>query len=231
MPPKLKLKNNKSKIKIKKIVSNIKKSVIPTKIPNNLNVVKEVATGRNDYPTKVIKLLSLYGNENIIGYIIKRTPVSKILTGLLNVASKGEFNKKLETTEYDKLYHLYLEFTLQSGKKILLEKNEVINMMLSTKRPKEEIKVISSYPRNLNINSIMRNTQNSMGSNFFLYDASQNNCQDFIVNVLRSNGIGNDLDISFIKQNTTFLFNSNLKKIANTTTTIGARIDTLKNLI
>lgn len=226
MPPKLKLKNIKSKIKIK-----IKKSVIPPKIPNNINVVKEVAKGRNDYPTKVIKLLSLYGNENIIGYIIKRTPVSKILTGLLNVASKGEFNKKLETTEYDKLYHLYLEFTLQSGKKILLEKNEVINMMLSTKRPKEEIKVISSYPRNLNINSIMRNTQNSMGSNFFLYDASQNNCQDFIVNVLRSNGIGNDLDISFIKQNTTFLFNSNLRKIANTTTTIGARIDTLKNLI
>lgn len=226
MPPKLKLKNIKSKIKIK-----IKKSVIPPKIPNNINVVKEVAKGRNDYPTKVIKLLSLYGNENIIGYIIKRTPVSKILTGLLNVASKGEFNKKLETTEYDKLYHLYLEFTLQSGKKILLEKNEVINMMLSTKRPKEEIKVISSYPRNLNINSIMRNTQNSMGSNFFLYDASKNNCQDFIVNVLRSNGIGNDLDISFIKQNTTFLFNSNLRKIANTTTTIGARIDTLKNLI
>lgn len=226
MPPKLKLKNNKSKIKIK-----IKKSVIPPKIPNNINVVKEVAKGRNDYPTKVIKLLSLYGNENIIGYIIKRTPVSKILTSALNIASKGEFNKKLETTEYDKLYHLYLEFTLQSGKKILLEKNEVINMMLSTKRPKEEIKVISSYPRNLNINSIMRNTQNSMGSNFFLYDASKNNCQDFIVNVLRSNGIGNDLDISFIKQNTTFLFNSNLRKIANTTTTIGARIDTLKNLI
>lgn len=231
MPPKLKIKNNKSKSKIKKIVSNIKKTVMPPKIPNNLNVIKEVATGRNDYPTKVIKLLSQYGNENIVGYVLKRTPVSKILTGALNVASKGEFNKKLETTEYDKLYHLYLEFTLQSGKKILLEKNEVINMMLSSKRPKEEIKVISSYPRNLNINSIMRNTQKSMGSNFFLYDASQNNCQDFIVNVLRSNGIGNDLDISFIKQNTTFLFNSNLRKIANTTTTIGARIDTLKNLI
>jgi|LakMenEpi03Aug12_release.lakeMendotaPanAssembly.Ray.scaffolds.fasta_scaffold35053_4 hypothetical protein len=69
----------------------------------------------------------------------------------------------------------------------------------------------------------MRNTQKSMGSNFFIYDASQNNCQDFIVNVLRSNGIGNDLDISFIKQNTTFLFNSNLRKISNTTTTIGRK--------
>jgi hypothetical protein len=231
MPPKLKLKNNKSKIK--KIVSNIKKSVIPTKIPNNLNVIKEVSTGRNDYPTKVIKLLSTYGNEPIIGFIIKRVPVSKILTNALNVASKGEFNKRLDNSEYDKLFHLYLEISIQSGKKILVEKNEVINMVISTKRPKEEIKIISSYPRNLTINSIMNNTRKTMGSNFFIYDASRNNCQDFIVNILRSNGIGNDYDISFIKQNTEFLFKnlSNLRKLSNTITTVGARVDSLKNLI
>jgi hypothetical protein len=233
MPPKIKIniKTKTIKTKLKKKVNNITKSIIPTNMPNNLNVIKEVVKGRNNYPTKVIKILSQYGTEPITGYIIKRTPVSKILTTALNIASKGEFNKKLETTDYDKLYHLYLEFTLQSGKKIVVEKNEVINMMISTRRPKEEIKVISSYPRNLNINTIMRNTQNAMGANFFIYDASKNNCQDFIVNILRSNGIGNDLDISFIKQNTTFLFNSNLRKISNTTTTIGARIDSIKNLI
>lgn len=231
MPPKLK--NNKSKSKIKKIVSNIKKSVIPTELPNNLGVIKDVLTENNDYPKKVIKIMNTYGNELIIGFIIKRVPVTKMIIKALNIASKGEFNKRLENSEYDKLYHLYLEVTLQSGKKILIEKNEVINMVISNKRPKEEIKIVSSFPRNLTINTIMNKTRQVMGNNFFLYSANNNNCQDFLVNILKSNAIGNNYDILFIKQDTQFLFNklSNLRKLSNTVTTIGARVNPLQNII
>jgi hypothetical protein len=216
---------------------NIKKKVIkvikPSVMPNNLNVVKEIISGRDNYPVKVVKILKQYGSNPIIGFSLKRTPVSKLLINALSVASKGEFKERLKNSEYDKLFHLYLEITLQSGKKILVEKNEVINMMPSSKRPDEEIRVINSVPKNLTLDIIMNNTQKAMGAKFFTYSANNNNCQDFIVAIMRKNKIGNAQDIAFVKQDTKFLFKnlSNLRKASNTATTIGARLDVVKNIM
>jgi hypothetical protein len=213
-----------------KIIKTVQKIIKPT-TPNNLNVVKEVIKGRNDYPEKVNKILARYGDIPVVGFSLKRTPVSKLLTGALSAASKGEFNKRLQASEYDKLFHLYLEITLETGKKILVEKNEVINMMMSSKRPQEEIRPIKTTPKNLTINIIMKNTKKAMGAKFLKYSAD-NNCQDFIVSMLRANKIGSASDISFVKQDTKFLFKNlpYLRKMSNTATTAGARVNVLKNL-
>jgi hypothetical protein len=255
MPPKINIKKqiNKSlentRSKLKKTVIKINKPAasplarlqpaasplarLQPVMPNNLKVVKEIIKGRNDYPEKVLKLLTRYGSEPVVGFSLKRSPVSKLLTSALSVASKGEFNERLKNSEYDQLFHLYLEITLQSGKKLLVEKNEVINMIPSTKRPNEEIRIISSVPKNLTIDIIMNNAKKSMGANFFTYSANNNNCQDFIVNIMRSNKIGNAQDIAFVKQDTKFLFKNlpNLRKTSNTLTTVGARLDVIKNLL
>lgn len=98
MPPKVNIKKliNKSLDKTKsKLRTNPKKKLksdIPTKprriykpniekitdtplsIPNNLNVIKEVATGRNDYPVRVLNLLKTYGDIPIVDLSLKRTP-------------------------------------------------------------------------------------------------------------------------------------------------------------
>lgn len=214
-----------------KIIKTVQKIIKPT-TPNNLKVVKEVIKGRNDYPEKVNKILARYGDIPVVGFSLKRTPVSKLLTGALSAASKGEFNKRLQASEYDKLFHLYLEITLETGKKILVEKNEVINMMMSSKRPQEEIRPIKTTPKNLTINTIMKNTKKAMGAKFLKYSANDNNCQDFIVSMLRANKIGSASDISFVKQDTKFLFKNlpYLRKMSNTATTVGARVNVLKNL-
>ena len=235
MPPKINIKkqinksleNTRSKFK-KKVIKNNKPIM-----PNNLNVVKEILTGRDDYPSKVIKILKQYGNEPIVGFSLKRTPVSKLLVNALSVSSKGEFKERLKNSEYDQLFHLYLEITLQSGKKLLVEKNEVINMMPSSKRPDEEIRVINKSPNGLTLNVMMEKTKKAMGANFFKYSANNNNCQDFIVKIMKSNKIGNSEDIKFVKQDTKFLFENmpNIRKASNTLTTIGARVDVLKNIM
>jgi hypothetical protein len=226
------LDNTESKIK-KKIIKTMDNTSLKKQLPNNLNVVKEIITGRDNYPTKVLKILKQYGSIPIVGFNIKRTPVSKTLITSLSLLSKGEFNQRLKNSQYDQLFHLYLEVILQSGKKLLIEKNAVINMVPSSKRPGEEIRQITSFPKNLTLDIIMEKTKASMGTNFFTYSANNNNCQDFIVSIMRSNKIGNLQDITFVKQDTKFLFKNldNTRKTSNTLTTIGNRLDVVKNII
>ena len=66
-------------------------------------------------------------------------------------------------------------------------------------------------------------------SNYFNYNSKSNNCQDFILNILKSNNIGDESDVVFVKQDTDFLFKNLpiLQKIANTTTNLGATVDVL----
>jgi hypothetical protein len=193
---------------------------------------KAVVFGRNDYPPKVRDILKKYGAEVITSYKIKRTPVSSLLTSALSAVSLGEFGKRFGRSEYDTLFHLFLEMTTASGKRLSVEKNEVINMEVSPKkRDKEEVEdITNNVPQGLTLDTIMDNTEKYMGKKkFFGYSARDNNCQDFIVAVLKSNNIGDDGNIAFVKQDTKELFRDLpfLRKFSNTITTIGERANVI----
>jgi hypothetical protein len=208
---------------------SIKGGSIPLR--NDLKYAKAIMFGRDDYPPKVRNILKRYGNEIIVQCRLKRTPVSRTIIRAMSVISLGETSKRLDKSDYDKLFHLFLEMTTQTGKRISVEKNEVINMEISPViRPEEEIKTIQSVPSGLTIGGMMNKTRQLMGRRFYKYDASNNNCQDFIVSILKANGIGDHQDIEFVKQDTDFLFKNlpYLKKFSNTVTTIGSRINVLK---
>lgn len=202
-------------------------------LPPNLKIAKALLLGRNDYPPKVRNILKKYGNEVIVSYKLKRTPVSSLLTSALSAVSMGEFGDRLKNSEYDELFHLFLELTTASGKRISVEKNEVINLEVSPPtRPNEEVEdIVSNIPPGITINELMNNTKKLMGRSFFNYSASKNNCQHFIINILDANDIGDESDREFVKQDTDFLFENLpiLQKIANATTNLGAKIDILKS--
>jgi hypothetical protein len=82
-------------------------------LPGNVKIAKAVIMGRNDYPPKVRNIFKKYGNEIIVSYKLKRTPVSSLITTALNVVSFGEFNKRFKNSDYDELFHLFLEMTTQ----------------------------------------------------------------------------------------------------------------------
>lgn len=200
-------------------------------LPPNLKIAKALLLGRNDYPPKVRNILKKYGSEVIVSYKLKRTPVSKLLTTALSAVSLGEFGERLKNSEYDELFHLFLELTTASGKKISVEKNEVINLEVSPPtRPKEEVEdITSNIPDGLTINDLMNNTNKRMGSSFFNYSAKSNNCQHFIINILNANNIGDESNREFVKQDTDFLFENlpYLRKISNTVTTLGAKVNVI----
>ena len=133
---------NKISYKDAMISPKCKNEYVKTKIkggylPSNVKYVKTIIYGRDDYPPKVRNILKKYGNEVIVSYKLKRVPVSSFLTNALNIVSLGEFNKRYKESDYDQLFHLFLEMTTASGKRISVEKNEVINMDISPPtRPK-----------------------------------------------------------------------------------------------
>jgi hypothetical protein len=64
-----------------------------------------------------------------------------------------------------------------------------------------------------------------MGGKFLPYSAYDNNCQDFIIAVLKSNHLGNESIYKFVKQDTEDLFKASgthTRKFANTLTDLGA---------
>lgn len=183
--------------------------------------------GSNDYPPNVKQILSQYGPQIIKSITLKRTPVDKVLTGALSLFSFGKFGEKFEKS-FDELFHLFMEIELQSGTRLLLEKNARINMELNPRgRPDTQVKAVQSIPQNLSVYQLLETTKRRMGSQFFQYDARNNNCQDFLLNVLQANGIGDQSDYLFIKQDTKKLFKGMpiLSGLAHTATELGERAD------
>lgn len=195
------------------------------------DIAHKVYTGDTGMPPNVKKILEKYGNELISDIDIVRNPVGKALTGALSVASMGEFGRNLENAPYDKLFHLKIVITLQSGTRVSLEKVERVSMTVNPKPVKDE----ESTPTPLNgksitLNQLYENARNKMGDRFYPYSARDNNCQNFILNVLQASGVGNTQDYEFVKQNTKELFGDNtfLRKASNTITDIGARFNVLQ---
>jgi len=191
---------------------------------------KKLMYGRKDYSPKVKKILKDFGNETITKIHIMRTPISSVLRKLMNIVSMGEFEKRLKNTPYDDLFHLSLLLFTEKGT-ILVEKNEVINMEKMGKIPKlkkgSQISTMRTYKGGITINELLSKAKDRMGNKYFPYSAKDNNCQDFIMNILQASNLGSKSNYDFIKQTTKQLFTSHLRKASNTITDLAGRIDVL----
>ena len=48
-----------------------------------------------------------------------------------------------------------------------------------------------SFPHGITMNILLQNTKNKMESSFLSYSARDNNCQNFVLAILQSNGFSN----------------------------------------
>ena len=195
-------------------------------IEKTSDYVDTVMYGRGDYPPKVRDLIAKYGDKVIRSIVIDRTPVQAVLKGALNVISKGAFLKRLGRTPYDEIFHLRIDITFDDNSTIALEKNEVINMYTNpVKKEGGEQKQVERMPAGITLNKLLEGGQKLQGNKWFGYSAYNNNCQDFILALLKGSGIGTEQDYNFVKQDTSSLFkgDSFLRKFSNTVTKIGAK--------
>ena len=169
-------------------------------------IVEALFNPDSAYPPNVNQMKEQHGDEVITRLILRRNPVSSIITGLMNAVSLGSFYKKLGREPYDKLFHLALLVVTANGG-FLLEKIERVNVSkdISLKKGTEELE-IDNLPANLTVRELIENTEREMGSNFLPYNPMTNNCQVFILNVLKANGLLNTTYEQWIKQDTDALF-------------------------
>jgi len=220
--------------------SNIENIINPEPLFNPLNYIKEkkekikrtiktITTGKIQLPYKVQKIINKYSNKKITGIKIHRTPLSKTIMTVLNLASGNTLNDKIKNASYDKLFHLFMCIETTDGK-FMIEKNEVINAKEACNLPKDtETHIITEIPNDLTVDELISNTEKKMGDNFLTYNASSNNCQNFISSILEANHIGSHTDIGFIKQDTESLFKGNpiFKKIVDSFTDIGSKFSNI----
>ena len=183
--------------------------------------IGEAFTGRLSLSPLVIKFLSKHGNHIIKRISLLRTPVMPVIQKLF------EKFGNLKNTDYDKLFHLSMVITLDSGKSFSIEKNEHIHIIDNPKLQKtsEAVKISEADTPNATLNEFIHNAQKFMGSKFIPYNPKHNNCQDFILGLLKGNGINESDYLKFIKQDTQAIFNGNvwLRKLSHTVTDIADR--------
>jgi hypothetical protein len=175
------------------------------------NMFLETAT----MPPNVKDILNRRGDAVVQSIRIGRTPVQSAIQGIL---------KTLSTVPYDNLFHLFMVFKTSKGE-ILFEKNARINA--STTIPKsEEWYDLTNVP-NKTLNDYIQTAKKAMGSKFFPYHPSTNNCQDFIKGVLESNGINDQQALDFVKQDTSMIFKNKgwLSGMAKQVTDLGGYAD------
>ena len=176
--------------------------------------------------------LDLFGDIEITNLKVCRTPVQKLVQMALNVVSLGEFQKRIENSDYDDIFHLYLVITLKDGNVFTLEKNAIIelNQVSNTfHREKSECRNIQINRDNITLKDLLTKTEQQMGNRFYTYSAKNNNCQEFVIQILKSNNLGNENIYDFVKQDTKQLFvnDSYLRKLSNSVTSIGEKASTI----
>jgi len=195
--------------------------VVKDIVSNVTDYTKAVIFGRDDYSPAVRKVLKTYGDIEIKSIDVCRNPLSKFTTTLINVVSLGEFNTALGKSNYDDLFHLFLIITLATGKQIRIEKNEVISISTTIKKSKNSKCIpVNITGKELSINMILDEGKKIQGNKFHLYDAINNNCQDFVQSLLVGSKINTTQLTEFIKQDVKTIFKdlTLTTKIAKVTT-------------
>jgi len=198
------------------------------------NFFRQLIFGIDNYTYDQQRLINNNSNNIIKNIYIYRKPIQNIIKQSLNVLSFGKFLNNLKKSPYDDIYHLYMVLILDNNNIILLEKNERINIKLLKKielfklelnKNNEKLEILIN--NDIKLIDLLNNTYKNMGNNFFIYNSSSYNCQNFVLNILKSNNLYDIKYEKFIYQNPVYFFHklNYLKNINNTITNIGSKVD------
>lgn len=185
---------------------------------SNMDLLK--ASG---YLPNVRRVVDNIGDSRISEITVARKPLSKATTFALNVASLGEFNKRLQETPHDQLFHLFMVITTGHGR-FIVEKNDVIHIARFSGFPAGSETIAVPLTGALSVDTMLARTQARMGDKFFTYKGLDNNCQYFVSSLLKANHLSTPKILDFVLQDTRHLFENNprFRKIVNSITDTGA---------
>ena len=211
-----------------KLDDNIKKVFKPvsTFVRTAKHRFHDAAGGiRLDYSPKVKEILRKFRKQRVVGIKILRRPVQQYVK--FAVDHILDMQEEIEMKGYDNVFHLAMEYELDDGTRILNEKNDVINMEVNTEKKFNKQITLNVTNKKLSILNYQNRAMKNVGNyNFFTYDPSNNNCQVYIDNILKTNGLKSAETDEFILQDIKL---GEGNKYARALTDLGAYSDVLIN--
>jgi hypothetical protein len=205
---------NKVDNKLKKVGNVVEKVAVDAvkKVEANVNMYRDIFLDIDRMPPNVKNFIKNHKDDVIQRVIIGRSKIPKPI----NVIMKT-FGGKIS---YDNIYHLFI-IVYTNKTHFIFEKNERINIGRKIPQNIEERVEVQGFS-NMKVIDMFNNTKKIMGDKFLPYDSWKNNCQNFISNIMKGNGIG-DVHNDFILQDTHNIFKGKpfLKGTSNTMVGIG----------
>jgi hypothetical protein len=164
--------------------------------------IYDALVGNPALPKTMRNALDKYGTQTIKQIVVKRTPLSGVASGLLNLITLGKWNEIKKA--HDEIYHLYAVITLTNGKTLLLEKNERPVLSESVPKDTKETQAINvPLSSTITLADFIGKTIKQMSlPDYIAYDGFRNNCQVFIRAHLLANRLLNPSLLSFVFQDT-----------------------------
>ena len=153
---------------------------IPEPIKKTAQTVFNFARNNTSFNRKTKTTLEKYGNKRIQDIQIFKRKIGGNLRKAITYISDSNEN----------LYHLGLLITLDDGTKLTCEKNHVINIVVNEKHEADtEYLNVNLHGQHFTLNELLNNTIKAVGKDqFFEYNSlGGRNCQNFVIDVLRSN--------------------------------------------
>lgn len=188
-----------------------------------IQFTNEILFNKYDYNNSSKQILNSYGENIIYSIVVRKSPIMSMINSFIK-----NNTQKLPYYNYDKFYHLDIVI----NDKIKIEKNERINISLDLSINRNEVHYYPIYniPSNLKIIDFLNNYRKNIDDEkYFTYHAFTNNCQIFILNLLKYNNILNQELYNFIKQDVNFIYKNN-KRIVKTSkfiTDVAGRFNSL----
>jgi len=152
--------------------------------------------GIDKLPKSFRKFLVKHGDEMLDSFVVYRVPLDRLTTAMLHLITAGQWNKIKERGGQDKLYHV---FAIINGK-YTYEKTAV--PVLKEGTAAAEGNEHSSAPvKRMSIREFVVNAIGAMKDKYYTYSAlGGNNCQNFLLDSLKANGMLNHIISNFLYQ-------------------------------
>lgn len=151
-------------------------------------------------PTRFRKFLKKYGNEKITSITVYRYPLDTLTNTLLQLVTAGDWNEIKRKGGHDTLFHLGI---IINGKYNIEKLEKLEGKEDSSILTKPEVQLMDvPINKDLTIGELVEKAKKGMGKNFYTYSAlGNNNCQNFVLELLKNNGLLNESLKEFIFQN------------------------------
>ena len=87
---------------------------------------------RKNAPPAIRRFTEQNGDAKITKIVVCRKPIVPAIERLASWVSGGRWDSNKKDLQYDKMFHLFLIMTLDNGRSIKLEKNQVVELSTNT---------------------------------------------------------------------------------------------------